>query len=438
MADTKPIKKKKSKKKLIIFSVIGVVILLVIIAAVVSGNKDKLTVVQTEKAGKRDITQVVSGTGAIQPETKVDISAEVSGEIVTLPVKEGETVNKGDLLVKIKADIYSERIQQQRAGVNYSQSQVEVAENNVRKTELEYQRTQQLFNSGLVSQSDLDNSKIAYEVAQSQLKSARANVNQNVAILKQSAQDLSKATIKSPMDGIVTQLNSELGEKVVGTQTMAGTTIMTISDLSVMDAEIEVSETDITFVKIGDTAKVQVDAFPDRNIKGVVYEISNTAKSKGVGTQEQIINFIVKIRILDTDIFLKPGMSCNADIKVNSKQNVLAVPIQSITARDEMKENGTNQPGENEPKRVGEDDNKKKEKPKEVVFVVEAGNPAKVKLVTVKTGISDDKYIEILEGLQPDMEIVKGPYKAISKDLDEGSKIKIDNEIKKRTDKKEE
>jgi HlyD family secretion protein len=252
MAETKPIKKKKGKKKLILFSIIGFVILLIIIAVVVSGNKDKLTIVQTEKAGKRDITQVVSGTGAIQPETKVDISAEVSGEIVTLPVKEGETVSKGDLLVKIKADIYSERIQQQRAGVNYSQSQVEVAENNVRKTELEYQRTQQLYNSGLVSQSDLDNSRIAYDVAQSQLKSAKANVNQNVAILKQSAQDLSKATIKAPMDGIVTQLNSELGEKVVGTQTMAGTTIMTISDLSVMDAEIEVSETDITFVKIGD------------------------------------------------------------------------------------------------------------------------------------------------------------------------------------------
>jgi HlyD family secretion protein len=435
MAEIKPVvkKKKKSKKKLILFSVIGVVILLIIVAAVISGNKEKLVTVQTEKAGKRDITQVVSGTGVIQPDTKVDISAEVSGEIVSLPVKEGDVVKKGDLLVKINAEIYSQRIQQQRAGVNYSESQVEVAENNIRKTELEYQRIQQLYDKGLVSQADLDNSKIAYDVAQSQLKSTRANVNQNIAILRQSAQDLSKATIKAPMDGIVTQLNSELGEKVVGTQQMAGTTIMTVSDLSVMDAEIEVSETDITYVKLGDTAKILVDAFPDREIKGVVYEISNTAKSKGQGTQEQIINFIVKIRVVDREVLLKPGMSCNADIKVNSKSNVLAVPIQSITARDEMKMMEGQQPGgdENAPKRVGEDDNKKKEKPKEIVFVVEKGTPTKVKAVTVKTGISDDRYIEILEGLEPDMEIVKGPYKSISKELEEGTKVKVDNEFKK-------
>ncbi|RPI17345.1 MAG: efflux RND transporter periplasmic adaptor subunit [Ignavibacteriae bacterium] len=434
MAENKPIKKKKkSKKKLILFSVLGAVILLIVVAAVISSNKEKLVTIQTEKTGKRDITQIVSGTGVIQPDTKVDISAEVSGEIVSLPVKEGQEVKKGELLVKINAEIYSQRIQQQRAGVNFSESQVEVAENNVRKTELEYQRIQQLFNSGLVSQSELDNARIAFETAQSQLKSSRANVNQNVAILRQSAQDLSKATIRAPMNGVVTQLNSELGERVVGTMTMAGTTIMTISDLSIMDAEIEVSETDITFVKIGDTAKVQVDAFPDKEITGVVYEISNTAKSKGIGTQEQIINFIVKIRVVDTDVLLKPGMSCNADIKVNSKSDVIAVPIQSITARKDMNMMEGNQPegDDNGPKRVGEDENKKKEKPKEIVFVVENGNPSKVKIVTVKTGISDDRYIEITEGLQPDMEVVKGPYKAISKELEENTKVKVDNEIKK-------
>jgi len=434
MAENKPIKKKKkSKKKLILFSVLGAVILLIVVAAVISSNKEKLVTIQTEKTGKRDITQIVSGTGVIQPDTKVDISAEVSGEIVSLPVKEGQEVKKGELLVKINAEIYSQRIQQQRAGVNFSESQVEVAENNVRKTELEYQRIQQLFNSGLVSQSELDNARIAFETAQSQLKSSRANVNQNVAILRQSAQDLSKATIRAPMNGVVTQLNSELGERVVGTMTMAGTTIMTISDLSIMDAEIEVSETDITFVKIGDTAKVQVDAFPDKEITGVVYEISNTAKSKGIGTQEQIINFIVKIRVVDTDVLLKPGMSCNADIKVNSKSDVIAVPIQSITAREDMNMMEGNQPegDDNGPKRVGEDENKKKEKPKEIVFVVENGNPSKVKIVTVKTGISDDRYIEITEGLQPDMEVVKGPYKAISKELEENTKVKVDNEIKK-------
>lgn len=435
MADIKPVvKKKKKSKKILLFSIIGGILLLIIIAVVVSGKKDKLTTVQTEKIIKRNIVQVVSGTGTINPETKVDISAEISGEIVQLPYKEGDTVKKGDLLVKIKAEIYGARINQQQAGVQYSRTQVEVSENNLKKAELELQRTEQLFNSGLVSQSDLDNARIAYQVAQSNVKSSNANVRQNLALLQQSSQDLSKATIRSNMNGIVTKLNNELGEKVVGTQQQAGTVIMTVSDLSIMDAEIEVSETDITNVKLGDTAEVEADAFPDRVIKGYVYEISNSAKSKGTGTQEQVINFIVKIRIIDQDVSLKPGMSCNAEIKVNSKNDVIAIPIQSVTAREEEKTTETT--GE-DVKRKSEENLKKKEKPKEVVFIVDEGTPSKVRMVQVKTGISDDKYIEVLEGLKPDDIVVKGPYKAISKELEEGSVVKIDNEIKKKDNKEE-
>ncbi|HMQ79861.1 MAG TPA: efflux RND transporter periplasmic adaptor subunit [Ignavibacteria bacterium] len=435
MADIKPVvKKKKKSKKVLLFSIIGVVLLLIIVAVIASGKKDKIVTVQSEKVVKRSITQVVSGTGTINPETKVDISAEISGEIVQLPYKEGDTVKKGDLLVKIKAETYGARINQQQAGVQYSRTQVEVAENNLKKAELELQRTEQLFQSGLVSQSDLDNARIAYQVAVSNVKSSNANVRQNQALLQQSSQDLSKATIRSNMDGIVTKLNNEIGEKVVGTQQMAGSVIMTVSDLSTMDAEIEVSETDITSVKLGDTAEVEVDAFPDRLIKGYVYEISNSAKSKGTGTQEQVINFIVKIRIIDQDVQLKPGMSCNADIKVNSKADVIAIPIQCVTAREEEKQENT----ENEDvKRKSDENLKKKEKPKEVVFIVEEGSPTKVKMVQVKTGISDDKYIEVLEGLQPEQVVVKGPYKAISKELEEGTVIKVDNEIKKKTDKEE-
>lgn len=434
MADIKPVAKKKKSKKLLLFSIIGVVVILIIVAVIASGKKDKLVTVQTEKVMKRNVTQVVSGTGTINPETKVDISAEISGEIVQLPFKEGDTVKKGDLLVKIKAETYGARINQQQAGVQYSRTQVEVAENNLKKAQLELQRTEQLFQSGLVSQSDLDNARIAYDVAVSNVKSSNANVRQNQALLQQSSQDLSKATIRANMDGIVTALNNEIGEKVVGTQQMAGSVIMTVSDLSTMDAEIEVSETDITNVKLGDTADVEVDAFPDRIIKGYVYEISNSAKSKGTGTQEQVINFIVKIRIIDQDVQLKPGMSCNADIKVNSKADVITIPIQSVTAReDEKKEEDSG----DEVKRKSDENLKKKEKPKEVVFVVEEGSPTKVKMVQVKTGISDDRYIEILEGLQPDQVVVKGPYKSISKELEEGSIVKIDNEVKKKTDKEE-
>lgn len=435
MADIKPVvKKKKKSKKILLFSIIGVVLILIIVAVIASGKKDKIVTVQSEKVVKRNITQVVSGTGTINPETKVDISAEISGEIVQLPYKEGDTVKKGDLLVKIKAETYGARINQQQAGVQYSRTQVEVAENNLKKAELELQRTEQLFQSGLVSQSDLDNARIAYQVAQSNVKSSNANVRQNQALLQQSSQDLSKATIRSNMDGIVTKLNNEIGEKVVGTQQMAGSVIMTVSDLSTMDAEIEVSETDITSVKLGDTAEVEVDAFPDRIIKGYVYEISNSAKSKGTGTQEQVINFIVKIRIIDQDVQLKPGMSCNAEIKVNSKPDVIAIPIQCVTAREDEK---TEVSGDQDVKRKSDENLKKKEKPKEVVFIVEEGSPTKVKMVQVKTGISDDKYIEVLEGLQPDQVIVKGPYKAISKELEEGTVIKVDNEIKKKTDKEE-
>lgn len=435
MADIKPVvKKKKKSKKILLFSIIGVVLILIIVAVIASGKKDKIVTVQSEKVVKRNITQVVSGTGTINPETKVDISAEISGEIVQLPYKEGDTVKKGDLLVKIKAETYGARINQQQAGMQYSRTQVEVAENNLKKAELELQRTEQLFQSGLVSQSDLDNARIAYQVAQSNVKSSNANVRQNQALLQQSSQDLSKATIRSNMDGIVTKLNNEIGEKVVGTQQMAGSVIMTVSDLSTMDAEIEVSETDITSVKLGDTAEVEVDAFPDRIIKGYVYEISNSAKSKGTGTQEQVINFIVKIRIIDQDVQLKPGMSCNAEIKVNSKPDVIAIPIQCVTAREDEK---TEVSGDQDVKRKSDENLKKKEKPKEVVFIVEEGSPVKVKMVQVKTGISDDKYIEVLEGLQPDQVIVKGPYKAISKELEEGTVIKVDNEIKKKTDKEE-
>jgi HlyD family secretion protein len=430
MADSKNNKKKKNKKKFLIYSILGAVLFIIVAAVIISNNKEKLVTVQTEKVIKRDITQVVSGTGTIQPETKVDISAEVSGEIIQLPFKEGAVVHKGDLLVKIKPDIYKERIEQQEAGVNYSKSQLEVAQNNFKKTELDYQRTKQLYDSGLMSQSDIDNARIAYEVAKSQVKSSNANVNQNIALLKQNSEDLYKTTIHSPMDGILSKLNSELGEKVVGTQLMSGTTIMTVSDLTAMEADIEISENDITQIDIGDTAKIDVDAFPDRSLQGVVFEISNTAQSKNTGTQEEIVNFIVKLRVLDKDIYLKPGMSCNADIKVNSKYNVVSVPIQSITARDETK-NDANMNGDDQTKRTTDENLKKKEKPKEVLFVVDEGNVSKVKMVTVKTGISDDKYTEIIEGLEPGATVVKGPYKAISKDLENGTKVKIDNEIKK-------
>jgi len=428
MAETKPVTKRKKKSKKALFIIIGGILVILIVAAVIiSGKKEKPVVVQTEKVSKRNITQVVTGTGTIQPETKVDVSAEISGQIIALPVVEGQQITKGDLLVRIYAQTYSEQVDQQKAGVHYSEAQVELAKSNLKKAELDYGRNKELFDKGLISQSDLDNARVAYEVAAATVKSSNANVSENVALLRQSGESLSKTTIKAPMDGTITALNSHLGEKVVGTALMGGTVIMTISDLNVMDAQIEISETDVSQVQVGDTATIEIDAFPDRIVKGVVYEISNTAETKNAGTQEEIVNFIVKILIIDKDLELKPGMSCNADIKVDSKSDVMSIPIQCVTARDENKAAVTPD-NPDEPKRTTDENAaKKKEKPKEIVFVVLQGSPVKVKMVPVKTGISDDKYIEVTEGMTDDMEVIKGPYKAINKDLDSNSVIKIDN-----------
>ena len=427
-------KKKKTRKKRLLWIISIAVVLLIVISVVISSKKERITEVQTEKVGRQNITQVVTATGKIQSETKVNISAEVSGELIELPFKEGDEVKKGDLVVKIKPDAYYPQLKQQNAGVKVQESNLKQQDVNLRKLQLDLNRTKELFNKGLASQNDLDNAQTSYDAMLAQMNTIRAQINQQKAALSSVEYDLSKTTIYAPMSGTVTQLNNEKGEKVLGTSYNIGSQIMTISDLSKMEAQVEVGETDVSLIKIGDTARIQVDAFPNTVFNGYVYEIANTATTKSSGTQEEVVNFIVKIRIASEGFDLRPGMSCSVDIEVQKKDNVLAVPIQCVTTRDDdstsMKKNEMETKDKDTPENLTTNKGvtpTKKIKPKEVVFIVENGIAKKKE---VKTGISSDTYIEIVEGLPEGVDVVKGSFKAINKDLEDGMKVKLDNDKK--------
>jgi len=352
MAETKvqtkitPPKRKKSKKK-VIWIVIIVLTALIITAIVFSGGKDQAITVQTEQIRRMTITQVVTATGKIQSETEVNISAEVSGEIAALPFKEGDMVKKGDLVVRIKPDAYYPQLQQQVAGLKVQQSELKTQEINIAKLELDFNRSKDLVEKGLAPQSELDEIRANLEAAVANLNTLRARINQQKAALSSVQYDISKTTIVAPIDGTITPLNNEVGEKVLGTSFNIGTNILTISDLNNMECQVEVGETDVNQISIGDTARIQVDAIDDRILSGVVYEIGNSAQTTGVGMQDEVVNFIVKIRVLDKDVKLRPGMSCNVDIEVETKFNVLGVPIQSVTTRDNSDEDSVSTENEN-------------------------------------------------------------------------------------------
>jgi len=404
---------KRSRKKVIIFSIAGVVLIALTLLVILGNKREAVFSIQTEKVERRTITQVVTATGKIYPEIQVNITPEVSGEITTLPVKEGMRVSKGDLLMKIKPDIYV--AQKDRAAAELASAKA-----GLQKSESEHRRAKELFAKGLISSADLEQASTNYEVAKGQYA-------QSAAALTQSNENLLKTTIYAPMEGTISQLLVERGERVLGTSQFQGTDVMTVADLSRMESRVDVGENDIVLISLGDTARIDVDAVKGKKLTGVVYEIGNAAKTKGLGTQEEVTNFVVKIRILDKDVPLRPGMSMTATIETETKNGVLAVPIQSVTTRMQ----GKGKMGEKKDSDEGEDmaanDSKikqKVEKPKEVVFIVE-NNVAK--MVEVKRGISDDSYTEITGGLEPGKEVVSGSYKAINRELDDGVKVKVES-----------
>lgn len=416
--------KKSNKKKIIVLSGIGLLLITLVVLAILGTKKEEVVIVQTEFVKKRNITQTVTATGKIDPEFKVVITPEVSGEIVYLPVKEGQRVKKGDILLKIKQDQYLAQRDRTVANLQSARANLAIQRIQLQKIESDFNRVKELYAKGLSSEAEYEAIRAQYETAKAQVLSAESTVQQMEAAVKEASENLSKTIITSPMDGVVSQLNVKLGERVLGTGFTQGSNLMTVADLSKMVAVVEVDENDVVLVSYGDTAKVKVDAFPGKVFKGVVYEIGNTAKAKGLGTQEEVVNFEVKIRILDSDVLLKPGMSCNVEIMTETRNNVLAVPIQSVTIRGLEKEKKEDKEAEDELVTIEDKKDQIDTKALEGVFVVKDG---KAKFVKVETGISDDTYIEIKNGLKGDEEVVTGSYRAISRELKDGSRVRIEN-----------
>ncbi len=423
-------KQKKSKKKLFIFGGIGILVVALILVALLGGSKENIIAVQTEKVVKRDITQTVTATGTINPEFKVVITPEVTGEIMKLPVEEGDMVKKGTLLISIQSKTY--RAQKERADAVLQSSKATLS---MRKAELDkvkaaYDRVKELQAKGLASNSELETAESNYLSSKALYEAQQSSVLQSKASVKEAADKLSKTSIYAPMNGTISQLNVELGERVLGSGFSQGTNIMTVSDLNNMEATVEVDENDVVLISVGDTARIEIDAFGDKVFRGIVTKIGNTAKTAGLGTQDQVVNFEVRIKLIDIDKNLRPGMSCTAKIETETIKNVLSVPLQSVTARNESElVNGRKKKkgNDNKPIKVKKDSNSKP-KLQEIVFVVKKG---KADIARVKTGISDDNYIQIKSGLKENQEVVTGSYRAISRELKKGSTVRVEKKRRK-------
>ena len=414
-----PKPKKRSRKKLFI-------VLLAVFAVGASlafrscRATDETIAVQVEKVTRRDLTELVVANGRIQPVTQVVISPEVAGEIIELPVKEGQLVKKGDLLVQIKQDNYMASSNSAEASHKFALGNRSQAEAEFRKAESDFRRNEELSKSKLISASVLMEFKTIFEVSRLRLANSINQVDQARFALAKANDDLAKTTITSPIDGTVTRLKSQLGERVLGTSFNMGTEMMTIAKLDEMEARVDIGEIDVVLIEVGQIARIEVDPFKDRKFKGTVTAIANASKVSGLpgassSTQSQEApKFEVKIRIEDKEAF-RPGMSVTAEVETRSRKGVLAVPIQSVTTRLPVKAAAkTPTPREGKPAEPV--------KPVEVVFVPEGDH---VKMVTVKTGISDNDYFEIVSGLEENQQVVAGGYKAISKDLDDGKKVRV-------------
>jgi len=436
--------KPKKRRKIIIFSVIGLILVALTLLAVFKKRQPAITV-QTEKVSSHSITNMVVANGKIQPVIQVTISPEVSGEIIELPVKEGQPVKKNDLLVKINPDIYIAATNQAMSGYESSLAAKASAEANLEKAQADYARNEELFNRKLLSESDFIGFKSARDVAKAQLDSANDQVNVALANLDSAQEQLAKTTIVSPLDGTISKLNSQLGERVLGTVQNAGTEIMVISDLNQMEARVDVGEMDVVGIKPGQKARLEVDAFKDRKFNGAVTDVASSSKdsnlpagySSGNSQSQEATKFQVRIRLNDKEAF-RPGMSVSADIETEYRTNVLTVPLASVTTRPvtpkkidppaaggtnaaSVKTSGTNAAAPGTNAIVATSKGKESSKATDVVFVVK-GDHAEV--APVKIGICDDNYWEITDGLTNGEEIVSGGYRAISHDLNDGSKIK--------------
>ncbi|WP_316827297.1 efflux RND transporter periplasmic adaptor subunit [Pedobacter miscanthi] len=424
------------KLKHIIITVVAIVALLVILKLTGVIGGDKTEKVTTEKASDKTVVETVTASGKIQPETEVKLSSEVSGEVVELKVKEGDIVKAGQLLCKVRPDVLQSGYERtvasfnaQKASVAAAQQQLVQNQANFVNAEATYKRNVELFNKKVISVSEFDSAKAAYLTAKANLASAKENVTgakftleQTGANVKEAGANLAKTTIYAPVDGVVSKLSIELGDRILGTSQMAGTEIMRISNLSSMEVNVDVNENDITRVKVGDKASIEVDAFSDKKFRGVVTEIasSSTAVGTAVSTSvDQVTNFSVKIRITEElagkqQSIFRPGMSATVDIESESLTG-LAIPIQAV-----FTDNGKS--GENQGNQENTDKQKSKladKKVKQYIYAYDA-KTKKVKKTEVTTGIQNDQFIIVKSGVKAGQEIVTGPYSAIQNKLKDG------------------
>src|SRR5205809_3903741 len=437
-------KGRSRRRRYIIFGSICLVLLLIIVWAVAS-RREKPIPVTTEKAVRKTILQTVSATGKAQPETEVKISPEVAGEITVLPVIDGGHENKGDLLVKVKPDSYKALLEQQEAAISSAKATNLQQKATMMKTEQDLKRADDMYAKKTISIQEYNTAQAAYDVAKNTYESSLHEIERAQAGSSQARDQLSKTTIYSPIDGTVTLLNSKLGERVVATNQFAGTEMMRVADLSHMQAVVDVNENDVVNVKIGDKASVKVDAYGDRKFHGTVYQIANSGTTTGAGTQEEVTNFQVKIRIDDHDVLLRPGLSCTADIETDMVKDVVAVPMQAVTIRigdsnlspeeiEKKKEKiAQRDKGDNSADLVNERQEKatQKEEREKLAKVVFLKNGSKAHLVKVTTGIADETYMEIKSGVQPGEEVISGSYSAISRKLKDSAKVTYDKEATK-------
>jgi HlyD family secretion protein len=437
--------RRKSKTKWYIIGAAVLLLVLIFVAVAKKRGANTAIAITTEKAVKKTIVQIVTATGKVQPEVEVKITPEVFGEITSLPYREGATVKKGAVIVTIKPDFYQAQVDQQAAAVAAARAFLVNSEVQLVKAEADYKKYQDLYDRKLVSDFDYVTYKTAYDAAKANRASALAQVDESEGLLKQAKDSLSKTSIYAPMDGTVSSRSSEVGERVQSSSEFAGTEIMRVADLSAMEVRVNVNENDIVNVKVGDPVTISIDAYPDRKFKGVVRELAASAANaggSGSGTSaasgtvsDEVTNFIVKIRVTDKDVALRPGMSGTADIETQSVKDAVAVPIQSVTVRDaagatadkleeqKAKEAHERSGNDLDVATAKEDAQRDRDKLLKVVFVK---NGDKVRLQKVETGIADNSVIEIKSGLKEGDEVVSGSYAAISRLLKDGSAVKIE------------
>lgn len=434
-------------KKKTVYYMLGGAILLIIVLLVLSkagilGNKEKGKEIEVAQVDAMTIIETVSATGKIQPEIEVKISSEVSGEIIDLPVKEGQVVKKGDLLVRINPDLYTSGLNRSVASLSGTKAGLSQADAQFKEAKANYERNKTLFEKGIISKSDWDKAVSSYEVAQATKQSAYYNVQSASATVNEARDNLGRTTIYSPADGTISSLGVELGERVLGTQQMTGTELLRVANLNNMEVEVDVNENDIVKINVGDSAKVEVDAYLKKEFRGIVTSISNSAST--ALTADQVTNFKVKVRILKesyADLLegkpanfspFRPGMTATVDIITKRKENVLSVPISSVVVKSDT--SATAKPVVVKSK---DDQNNNQKAPKsdkkfECVFVKEGD---KAKLRVIKTGIQDDTNIEISLGLKKGDIVIVGPYATVTKDLNSGDLVYVKKDDKAKKDK---